>query len=110
MTKKDKLISERATIYEIESKAYRHTYLDQIIGIIKNMPPAEPERKKGEWEEIAVIAIPYDIYDISGVKSWASKMKCDQCGFTTIAIEGHFSQYNFCPSCGADMRGEQEEK
>ena len=25
--------------------------------------------------------------------------------FTTIAIEGLFSQYNFCPECGADMRG-----
>ena len=66
---------------------------------------AQPERKKGEWEEIAVIA---DVCDIRGVKTWASKMKCDQCGFTTIAIEGHFSQYNFCPNCGAKMRGDQD--
>ena len=63
------------------------------------------QRKNGEWEEIEVIA---DAYDISGVKTWASKMMCDQCGFTTIAIEGRFSQYNYCPNCGADMRGEQE--
>lgn len=70
---------------------------------LKQVPSAQPERKRGEWEEIEVIA---DAYDISGVKTWASKMKCDQCGFTTIAIEGRFSQYNFCPNCGADMRNE----
>ena len=63
-------------------------------------PTIEPERKTGEWEEIEVIA---DAYDIGGVKTWASKMKCDQCGFTTIAVEGHFSQYNFCPHCGAEL-------
>jgi len=73
---------------------------------LRSMPSAQLERKHGEWEEIAVIA---DAYDISGVKTWASKMKCDQCGFTTIAIEGHFSQYNYCPYCGADMRGEDNE-
>lgn len=63
---------------------------------------AQPERKKGEWEEIEVIP---EAYDIAGVKTWASMMRCNQCGFTTFAIEGHFAQYDFCPSCGADMRG-----
>lgn len=66
---------------------------------------AQSERKTGEWEEIAVIA---DAYDISGAKTWASRIKCDQCGFTTTVIEGHFSQYNFCPNCGADMRHREE--
>lgn len=75
----------------------------EAIDAIEDLPSAQPERKRGEWEEIEVIA---DAYDISGVKTWASKMKCDQCGFTTIAIEGRFSQYNFCPNCGADMRNE----
>ena len=98
-------ISRQAAIDAIERNAYRHTYIDQIVDIIKALPSAQPERKKSEWEEIEVMA---DAYDISVVKTWASKMMCNQCGFTTIAIEGRFSQYNFCPNCGADMRGEQE--
>lgn len=68
------------------------------VRALKKVPSAQ---KKGEWIEVEVIA---DAYDISGVKTWASKMRCDQCCFTTIAIEGCFSQYNFCPNCGADMR------
>jgi len=75
-----------------------------IIGVIDEQPTIE-ERKTGEWEEIEVIA---DAYDISGVKTWASKMRCDQCGFITFAIEGRMGQYNFCPNCGADMRGKQD--
>ena len=67
----------------------------------------EPERKTGRWEEIEVIA---EAYDIAGVKTWASKMQCDQCGFSTFAIEGCFSQYHFCPNCGASMsEGEEHE-
>ena len=69
-------------------------------------PAIEPERENGEWEEIEVIP---EAYDIAGVKTWASKMRCNQCGFTTFAIEGRFAQYNFCPNCGADMRGEQDD-
>lgn len=74
-----------------------------IIQIIDYAPTIEADRPKGEWEEIDVIP---KAYDIAGVKTWASKMRCNQCGFTTFAIEGHFAQYNFCPRCGADMRGE----
>ena len=56
------------------------------------------ERKKGKWEKIAINP---DAYDIVGVKTWAIKMRCNQCDFTTFAIEGHFAQYNFCPRCGS---------
>ena len=60
----------------------------------------QTERKMGEWEEIEVIP---EAYDIAGVKTWASKMRCNQCGFTTFAIEGKFAQYDYCPHCGAKM-------
>lgn len=80
-------------------------HIDLIEDIVNDEPTADVrENVKGEWEEIEVVE---EAYDISGVKTWASKMKCDQCRFTAIAIEGHFSQYNFCPNCGADMRGDQ---
>lgn len=60
---------------------------------------------KGCWEEIEILP---EVYDIKGVKTWASKMMCSKCGFTTIAIEGKFTQYNGCPNCFADMRGDKE--
>ena len=68
---------------------------------ISALRTAQPERKRGEWEEIEVIP---EAYDIAGVKTWASKMRCDQCGFITFAIEGHFVKYDFCPNCGAKMK------
>ena len=36
------LISRQDAIDAIEQKAYRHTYLDQIIDIVKSLPSAEP--------------------------------------------------------------------
>ena len=61
---------------------------------------SEPERKTGAWEEIVVIS---DAYDISGTKTWASRMRCNRCGFITTAIEGHIAQYGYCPQCGCRM-------
>ena len=49
MSKSDDLISRQDAIEAIERKAYRHTYLDQIISIIDSLPSAEP--KTGKWDE-----------------------------------------------------------
>lgn len=53
---------------------------------------AEPERKKGKWidETFKPWGLVYHPY------------KCDQCG------EHSEADSNFCPNCGADMRGEEE--
>ena len=52
---------------------------------------AEPERTKGEWK-------PFNSY----------YRKCDKCermvGFDYADPE-HGNWFNFCPNCGADMRG-----
>ena len=71
----------------------------------ENCPPAPPERKKGKWvhgREIAremvgdaVAAIFYE--------GW----QCSECKY--IVEEEREPLWNFCPNCGADMRGEQEE-
>jgi len=59
------------------------------IETIKQLPSAQPERKKGKW-----------IYN-SPVT-----MKCDQCGFVIKDWDWH--RFKFCPNCDCDMRGEQE--
>ena len=73
-----------------------------VLEMLKRQPTIE-ERKTGKWIEVEVFPDSYDIY---GNKTWSSEMQCDQCGFRHTAIEGHMAQYNFCPNCGADMRGE----
>lgn len=37
------LIDRQAAIDAIEKKAYRHTYIEQIIDIINNLPSVQPE-------------------------------------------------------------------
>lgn len=55
--------------------------------ILNDIPSAEPERKKGQW-------IVHD-YDLG-----RERYECAEC-------KGRCDlEYNFCPSCGADMRGE----
>ena len=63
---------------------------DDFIGVVDNIPSAEPERKKGEWI-VHDYAFGRERYECAECKG-----RCDL-------------EYNFCPSCGADMRGEQDE-
>ena len=56
----------------------------------------EPERKKGKWHQ--------------RFYSQIEMMVCSECGeeFSYDAETG-VRDYNFCPNCGADMRGKEEE-
>ena len=51
------LISRQAAIDALESKAYRHTYLDQIVGIIEDLPSAQPKGYTDQlrWERDTAI-------------------------------------------------------
>ena len=59
---------------------------------IRNLPSAQPERKKGEW-------LPDNR---PGGGFWV----CSECKFPSEAFAADVL-YKFCPNCGADMRGEQ---
>ena len=55
---------------------------------IEECDAVEPERMNGEWERKS-------FYDSTPI--------CSECG-----IEGRWD-FEYCPYCGADMRGEQDE-
>lgn len=57
----------------------------EIIKLIEELPSVEPERKKGRW-----------LYD-------PPMYACDQCNAEM------YDMSPYCPMCGADMRGEQDE-
>lgn len=63
------------------------------------------ERKVGKW-------ITKDGkeqgYDIAGIKTWYKQIMCNKCGFIKTALEGYAGQRNYCPNCGAEMRGSEK--
>lgn len=66
------------------------TIADSIEDILSELPLAQSERKKGEW-------IPHkSVFGGLSEKVYT----CNQCGYN---IGFHIE--NFCPHCGADMRG-----
>lgn len=62
---------------------------------IEHAPTIEPERKKGEW-----LHVDQEPEVMLGWMPWY----CSECG---VGIGKH--QTSFCPHCGADMRGEEND-
>ena len=61
-----------------------------LMVAFQDLPSAEPERKKGKWT-------------IEDCHAATYKYCC------SICKAHHRVRYDFCPSCGADMRGEEDE-
>lgn len=77
------------------------------IPTIKSLPSAPDSRQRGEWVRLEREE---NVYDLHGVPTWGVNYMCDKCGFITTAIQDHFAQYRWCPSCGARMyKGGEEE-
>ena len=92
----DDLISKRAAIDAIVG-ILTHGQALECSRRISALPPAQPERKPGRW-------IPQNHNKVNGMTSTAVYYypKCSVCGCCA-------NYTNFCPGCGADMRGEQDE-
>ena len=61
---------------------------EDAVSAIENLPSAQPERKKGKWINRSLNILYPD---------W-ERYTCSVCG-------KHSYNYDFCPNCGADMRG-----
>ena len=78
--------------------------VNAAIDIIIAVPSAEPERKTGKWLE----RNPQN-------SDKCRLIECNQCGFSHIVgfnvpYEHWVENRNFCERCGADMRGEQDDR
>lgn len=60
----------------------------ELFGNSEQLPSAQPVRKTGQWIKRKKGAIGYN---------------CSCCGKSDIS-----NHFDYCPNCGADMRGEQE--
>ena len=70
--------------------------VENDIRTIWKLPPAQPERIKGRWISADAIFGGEPFY-------------CSECGENTRDTVMGKPRWNFCPNCGADMRGEQDE-
>ena len=95
-----------------------YTY-DYIIGTIDDAPTVKPEPKllaevkidKEDLEDLVAEKVEEIKETMSGKwipysKVYECRYECSSCGYHLIGI--HESEANFCPNCGADMRGDSE--
>ena len=68
---------------------YRQAAIEWCLEGLNNMPSAQPERKRGHW---IFIGDGYKCSECRRVYSWWADSQTS----------------NYCPNCGADMRGEAE--
>lgn len=94
------LISRKAAIDAINNAFDRETLLTGFVRsvavrAISDLPSAQPERKRGEWQEKE---------DYNGDPYYT----CTCCGESWYTVSGnnpYDEGVNFCPNCGAEMRG-----
>ena len=104
----DDLISRQDAIDALDTIGHVSTMPDgdkcirvsAVNYVLMNLPPAQPQRPKGKWMPFET-----DLNDIH-----CRFVRCSVCGKTrpvkVFSNEGF--EFNFCPNCGADMRGDAE--
>ena len=94
--KKDDLISRQVAI-DAMSAVNDSICEQQAIDALWELPSAQPERKKGRW----IITDTDSCY--------CSECKKDPISFVNGSEFWWLDKMpNFCPNCGADMRGEKD--
>jgi hypothetical protein len=95
----DDLISRKVAIDTIMSQPPEPHYPSWYAEQIKALPPVQPKRMKGRW-------LP------DNNCAYEMRFVCSVCKESEVVPTIGFTKYkpiwDFCPNCGADMRGEQE--
>ena len=95
-------MSREAVLKAIEGKEYKF----QVYEAIEKLPSVTPERPRGEWIKIR-----------SGDSNFPESIVCSHCNSENSHLDFNehsepigkvFVTSNFCPNCGADMRGEKK--
>ena len=87
------LIDREAVISLIDEhyKILDEEYGNICINKLNELPPVEPSRRKGHWIEVT---------------NGRGGHECDKChGYAPSYQDGSEYLTDFCPNCGADMRG-----
>lgn len=84
-----------------EAMAKRHQ--EEIADILER---ADADRPQGEWVEKTKF---HNADDDPIIEEWQSA-KCSVCGkYHTTPYLYYFDDYNYCPNCGARMKGTDDE-
>lgn len=89
-------VNEDGSIDPFGAGQQNQWYRDGIA--IMNMPSAQPERKKGRWIRHSI-----------GHENTPWGFDCSACGKWFVIGEDTAEQYNYCPNCGAEMKGEDDD-
>lgn len=79
-------VDERGRLVRWHEGLEPYVHLRDVLTAIVNLPPAQPERPNGKWVD----------------DGDPLTLICDQCGYRVA----RYNNTNFCPNCGADMKGE----
>ena len=105
MHKNDDLISRQAVLKLLSTMPPEEAMTKALlIQGVKQMDAAQPEWKRGKWIIHETETDRYDDMKCPFCKKsyTVDAYRIDDIGFTA-------ADFNFCPNCGADMRGEQDE-
>ena len=83
---------------ELERGKHWDGHTEKDVTRLLSLPSVQPERPKGEW-------IPMFNGKFKGGAYWFSCSKCNR-----IVPEVRNGSWNFCPNCGTDMRGDNNDK
>lgn len=82
-------------ICDTSTESYTNGLTD-AYNLICQLPSVQPEWKRGKWMRISD-------------EIFADRFKCSECGNEPPIEDFDWWLSNYCPHCGADMRGEINE-
>lgn len=94
------LINRKSALKALRPIMRKSDYFYEILKAIQDIPPAEPERKTGKWKGYNADNPKWQRTDGTPIF-----LVCSECNGSVL--NNGSAHWNFCPNCGADMRGKE---